>query len=37
MIYDIILTYYIEDHEHLNKFYVVLLEIVAITQEIPLF
>ena len=37
MIYKTILTYYIDDHEHLYELYKTLLEILFITQKISMF
>jgi hypothetical protein len=37
MIQDTILTYYIEDYQFLNEFYLVILEILIIIRDVPLF
>jgi len=37
MIYDTILTYYIEDYQYLNEFYIVILEIFSIARQLTLF
>ena len=37
MIYDTILTYYIEDYQYLNEFYLVILELFSIARDITFF
>ena len=37
MIHDTILTYYIEDYQYLNDFYMVILEIFSIARQLTLF
>lgn len=37
MIYDTILTYYIEDYQYLNEFYMVIFEILFIARNLRLF
>ena len=37
MIYDTILTYYIEDYQYLNEFYIVILEIFFIARDLTFF
>lgn len=37
MINDIILTYYIEDYQHLNEFHVLILELLSIARDVPFF
>ena len=37
MIHDSILTYYIEDYQYLNEFYIVILEIMFIARDVTFF
>ncbi len=37
MIFDTILTYYIEDYQYLNEFYMVILEIFSVARQLTLF